>query len=529
MLRFLIPAALLLIAASSPEERGKAWINDVRVLAADNMAGRLTGSPGYDRAAAYVVGRFKALGLKPAGSQGFLQPVAFEQQQVLSERSEAALLNGGEAAPLIVGKDMIIGAGTAPRPAKIEAPLLFIGYGLHMPEAGHDDLAGVDLKGKIAVFTTGGPASVSAAIKSHARGERAKYLAERGALGGIEIRTPKAIEIPWARQMTIARQPGMYLADPALRQVQGEWFAATFDPTQGERLFAGSGHSFAEIAALADASKPVPGFPLGQSMRATIATKIQPLMSANIVAKLPGRDRKLAAEHVVISGHLDGLGMDPALPGDTIYNGAIDNATGVASLIDIATSYSGRYGAKRVRPKRSILFVVVTAEEKGLLGSHYFANRPTVPKASIVADINYDMPYALWPLTSMLALGEGESTLGADARAVAASMGLAMAVDPLPDRNTFIRSDQYSFIRQGIPSLFPKFGLAPGSPDLETDRRWRAERYHGPGDDIDQPIRVEDSIRFDDYVSALALRVANAPARPAWLPDSFFRRFATSP
>jgi Zn-dependent M28 family amino/carboxypeptidase len=522
MLRYLLPAAFLLIAASSPEERGKIWLNDVAILAADDMEGRLTGSPGYDRAAAYVVGRFKKLGLKPAGSNGFLQPVAFEQQTVLSEQSEAILLGDGQAAPLIVGKDMIIGAGTAPRPARVEAPLVFIGYGLHMPEAGHDDLAGVDLKGKIAVFTTGGPANVSAALKSHARGERAKYLAERGALGGIEVRTPKAVEIPWARQMLIARQPGMYLADPALRHVQGDWFAATFDPAQGERLFARSGQSFADVAALADASKPLAGFALGQSLRATIATKIQPLMSANIVAKLPGRDRKLAPEHVVISGHLDGLGTDPTLPGDKIYNGAIDNATGVASLIDIAASYK----AKRVRPKRSILFVVVTAEEKGLLGSHYFANRPTVPKNSIVANINYDMPYALWPLTSMLALGEGESTLGADARAVAASMGLPMAVDPLPDRNTFTRSDQYSFIRAGIPSLFPKFGLAPGSPDLEVDRAWRAQHYHAPSDDMNQPIRVEDSIRFDDFVGTLALRIANAPERPTWLPNSFFRRFA---
>ncbi len=525
MLRCLMPAAaLLLIGATSPEQRGQAWLDTVSTLASDAMEGRLTGSPGYDRAAAYVVERFKALGLKPAGTEGFLQPVAFEQQYILSAQSQAALVRDGKADPLVVGRDMIVATGLAPRPGQIDAPLVFIGYGLHMPEAGHDDFAGIDLKGKIAVYTGGGPAEVSGLLKSHARAERAKLLAERGAVGGIELRTPKSVEIPWARQMVIANQPGMYLADPALRAVQGLWFGASFDPAQGERFLTGSGHSFAEIAALSDASKPLPRFALGTNLRATVATRIQPVQSANIVARLPGSDPKLAAENVVLSAHLDGLGTDPSLTGDKIYNGAIDNATGVASLIDIATSYK----KSRARPKRSILFVVVTAEEKGLLGSSYFARRPSVPKESIVADINYDMPYALWPLTSILALGEPESSLGADARAVAASMGLPMSVDPFPDRNTFIRSDQYSFIREGVPSLFLKFGLTPGSADIETDRRWRAEHYHSPSDDMNQPIRVADSIRFNDFAGGLALRVANAPARPAWLPDSFFRRFAAT-
>jgi Zn-dependent M28 family amino/carboxypeptidase len=527
-MRRLLPLALLSLAACAtappptPAERAERWWADVSVLAADSMEGRQTGSPGLERATDYVVEQLRSIGLEPAGSEGFLQPVDFEEQIVDAAASSAALVSGRTESALRLPADLIIGRGDGPRPERIEAPLIFVGYGLHIPEAGHDDFAGIDLTGKIAVFVSGGPEHVSGALKSHARRDRARLLEARGAAGMLSLTTPKAVEVPWSRSMTQASQPGMYFADASLRDVKGRFFIASFSPERSEKLFARSGRSFAEVSALADESRPVPGFALNQSLRAAIATRHRPVRSANIVARLPGRDRRLKAEHVVLSAHIDHLGIGEPIGGDGLYNGAMDNAAGVAALLDIAQSFKER----RLRPKRSLLFVFVTAEEKGLLGSRYFALRPTVPKASIVADLNFDMPLPIFPLTSVTALGAEESSLGADAAAVGAEMGLPLAPDAFPDRNAFTRSDQYSFIREGIPALAFKFGFARDTPEAAAERAWRSTRYHSPSDDLAQPVEREDAVRLHDFVAALALRVANAPQRPHWLAESFFRRFA---
>jgi len=242
--------------------------------------------------------------------------------------------------------------------------------------------------------------------------------------------------------------------------------------------------------------------------------------SPNVVARLPGSD--LAAEHVVLTAHLDGLGIDTEAEGDQIRNGALDNAAGVAALLDIAAELRRR----GVRPRRSLLFVIVTGEELGLVGSRWFVRRPTVPRASIVANLNYDMALPLFPLRSIIALGTDESSLGADARAIGSEMGLPVVPDPFPERNSFIRSDQYSFIEEGIPALAFKFGFAAGTPEAATEAAWRRNIYHSPQDDIAQPVFADDEIRLHDFIAALALRIANADARPAWNDDSFFRRFA---
>jgi Zn-dependent M28 family amino/carboxypeptidase len=525
----LATAALLsttAVTAQTLSPRAEAWWKDISAIASDANEGRLTGSPGYLRAADYVVGRFKAIGLKPAGEQGgFLQAVPFEQQIIDSAGSTASLVAAdGSASPFKVGEEMLISAGGAARPEAVDAPLVFIGYGLHLPEQGHDDFAGVDLKGKIAVVISGGPADIAGPIKASNRSERPKLLKAAGALGVISLTTPKQIEIPWARQKLLAPAPGMYLADPALRETPDGLLMASVDPTLAERLFAGSGHSFDELAALADASKPVPGFALTLRLKATVAAKRSALTSPNIVAKIEGADSKLKAEHVVLSAHLDHLGVGAAINGDRIYNGAMDDASGVASVLDIATRLKA--GPK---PKRTILFVIVTAEEKGLLGSYYFARKPTVPKPSIIADLNFDMPLPLWPLKSVLVQGEGESTLGEAARAVAAKQGLTLVPDPLPDRNSFTRTDQYSFVKAGVPALAFKFGFTKGSPEFQIEHDWRANRYHAPSDDLDQPgVMKEEAVKLDDYVAGIAAMVADAPAKPHWLETSVFRKFAAS-
>jgi Zn-dependent M28 family amino/carboxypeptidase len=506
----------------SQAERATRWWGDVTTLSSDAMEGRLTGSPGYDRAAALVVERLQALGLEPAGSDGFYQRIEFEEQLLDPADARVMLVADGAETPLRVPQDMIV-SRRGPIPASVSAPLVFIGYGLHMPEAGHDDFAGVDLRGKIAVFVSGGPASVSGALKSHARAERARLLAERGAVGAISLTTPRQTETPWERAAAGALQSGMYFVDPEVRPVPVPFFEASVNPAEAERLFAGSGRRFSQVAALADASAAVPGFALRPTVRARPQPSTRRLSAPNVVARLPGSDPRLRAEHVVLSAHLDGLGMTTGTTtGDRVYNGALDNAAGVSALLDIAAQMK----RMRVRPRRSILFVFVTGEEKGLLGSRYFSRRPTVPAASIVADLNYDMALPLYPLTSITVIGADESSIGADAAQIAQGIGLPLAPDPFPNRNSFIRSDQYSFIERGIPSVAFKFGFAADTPEAETERAWRATHYHQLTDDGSQPVFREDEIRLHDFISALALRIADAEARPRWNETSFFRRFA---
>ena len=516
---------LPLLAAVMPlaaETRGDRWWHHVEILAADDMQGRGIGTPEYDRAADYVIDRFKAAGLQPAATGGdWKQPVAFVAQRI-ARASASLVASDGKSTPLAVPDDMTIGVRGGPLGPHLEAPLVFAGYGLHIPEAGYDDFAGLDVRGRIVVVISGGPATISGALKSDARSNRNRWLASQGAVGVLALTSPGQIEVPWERSKLRAAQPGLYLADAAFRDTAAPFAQVAMNTASSEKLFAGSGHSFAEVAALADKARPLPRFPLALRFRAEVEATRVAVPSYNIVARLPGSDPKLAAENVVVSAHLDHLGVGGAIAGDAIYNGAMDDASGVANLIEIAA----KFRADRARPKRSLLFLVVTGEEQGLLGSKAFAEQPTVPARSIVADLNFDMPLPLWRLTSVLALGAEESSLGKDAAAEAARAGLTLVPDPLPDRNVFIRSDQYSFIRTGVPALFFKFGFRLGTPEAKIEHDWRAIRYHSPSDDLKQPVEKEEAVKLNDYVAALALRVADAPTRPTWNAGSFFRRYA---
>jgi len=512
-------APTLAASDESPSPAAKQWWADVSFIASDANEGRQTGSAGYMRAADYVISRMQAEGLKPAGDNGFLQQVAFEQQVVDQDASRATLVGAdGTQSPLKVGDALLIRPGGEARPTSVDASLIFVGYGLGLPKQGYGDFAGLDLKGKIAVVISGGPDNISAPIKSDARANRESQLAKLGAVGVITLTTPHQVEIVWSRQRLIAHQAGMYLADAKFHTVPGGFFTASADPQQSEAFFKDSGHSFAEMSALADASKPVPRFELKPRFKATVAATRTRLTSPNLIAKLEGRDPKLKSEYVVVSAHLDHLGIGEPINGKRLYNGAMDDASGVAAVLDIAHRI-----VSGPRPRRSILFAIFTAEEKGLLGSRYFATTPTVPKNDIVADLNFDMPLPLWPLKMVYLPGETESTLGADARTVGLQQGIQVVPDPNPDRNVFIRADQYSFVREGVPSLFMKFGFLKNTPEYQIEHDWRANRYHSPSDDLDQPgIFKEEAVKLDAYTAAIALHVANADARPQWLPDSIF-------
>lgn len=519
----------------SDEEHGKAWWARVQYLADDSMKGRLTGSPEYLKAAAYVVEQFKSFGLEPAGVHGtYYQPVKFDVQRVIAERSSMGLVVDGKAEPLVLGTDAIVGG----KLEKLDAPLVFIGYGLHLPEAGYDDFnsAAVPmaaLKGKVVVYVNGGPAELPGPLKSFARTSPfAKVLRDAGAVGAISIPTPKSMDFGWQRVASSAGQPRMQLAEdaasatvaarhPALADFHDARFSATFNPAEAEKLFAGTGHTFAEILALADAQKPLPRFDLGKRVTATVVTETSQVESPNVVAKLTGSDPKLAAEYVLVSAHLDHLGVGAPIHGKTIYSGAMDDASGVATVLEVAK----QFGMAKIRPKRSMLFVIFTAEEKGLLGSRYFAGHPTVPEKAIAADLNLDMFMPIFPLKKLHVQGLEQSTLADDAEGVGAKHHIEIAVDPEPDRNSFIRTDQYSFVQAGIPALAFKFGWTYGSPEYKAWRGWLAQRYHSTDDDLTQPVDFAAAAQFNDYLADLARTVADDPATPHYRASSFFRRF----
>ncbi len=405
--------------------------------------------------------------------------------------------------------------------------LVFVGYGLRVPEKDYDDFAGLDLKGKVVVMISGSPSGMPSALASHyqSAAERSKALREAGAIGIISIPNPASMDIPWSR-MTLARtRPSMALADPKLNESQGVKLQVVFNPAYADKLFEGSPYKFQQLADLAKERKDLPRFPLTASIKARAKVIRKDVESENIIAKLPGTDPKLKDEYVVLSAHMDHLGIGEPINGDRIYNGAMDNGSGSALVLDIANSLQH----SQAKLKRSLLFVFVTAEEKGLLGSKYFAANPTVPKGSIVADINTDMFLPIFPLKILTVYGLDESSLGNMVRQIGQQEGVQVQPDPEPLRNSFIRSDQYSFIRQGIPSLAMSVGFKPGSPEAAAHKQWLTERYHAPSDDVNQPVDLAAAGKFEDIVQALAVKVANDPQRPQWNSDSFFRRFVVAP
>lgn len=504
-------------------QEGARWWSHIQVLASDSMAGRNTGSEGHRRAAQFVAGEFERAGLKPAGTNGYIQPVKFNVAQIDEERSSLRIVSQGKVTPLRLGPDatLTVRAGLS---EQVEAEAVFCGYGLSIPESHYDDFGGQDLKGKIVVYIAGGPAIIPGNLRSHYsfRSERWKAIHNAGAIGVVAIANPKHMDIPWERSNLARLNPTMTLGDARFSDTQGQQFGAAINPASADKIFAASGHTFAELLALADQDKPLPRFPLHIRLRATEHMKTSQVESQNVIGLLPGSDPVLKDQYVVFGAHLDHLGVGAPIDGDAIYNGAMDDGSGIASLIEIATIAK----AEHLRPRRSLLIVAVTGEEKGLLGSEYFTAAPTVPIQNVVADINMDMYLPLFPLKYLQVMGLEESTLGADIRAVCEKAGIVVQPDPEPNRNVFIRSDQYNFIRHGIPALTTKFGYTPGSTEEKKAKDWLRERYHAPSDDLNQPVDKEAAARYNRVMLELGMRVANENDRPHWNADSFFRRFA---
>lgn len=503
--------------------------DDVRALADDRMQGRETGTPGHDLAAEHVSARFAAAGLLPGGEDGsWFQRVPLLRATLVPAGARLEVRLGGESTSLAF-QDQFLPMANFNRPeAAVEAPAVFVGQAVHAPGLGHDDFAGLDLQGKIAVLLGGAPARFDDTRRAfHASlAEKLRGVAERGAVGAVIVGTAEdEVRTPWARTAAGWDRPTMRLRGPDGRGID-TWprlqVVARVSAAASDTLFAGGERSAARLADQARAGT-LRGFDMPVRIALGVHTRVEPLDSRNVVGLLPGSDPALAGEYVVHSAHLDHVGIGAAVDGDSIYNGALDNALGVAIMTEAARILAG--GAEA--PRRPQLFVAVTAEEQGLLGSRWFARHPTIPRGELVANINIDMPVLTAPSRDVVAIGVEHSSLADAVGAAAREVGVRVSPDPFPEEAVFVRSDQFSFVSEGIPAVYLDGGIEPVDPerDPKVSATWFMRNcYHRPCDQPDLPIHYDDAARLARLSAALARTIAAADARPAWNDGDFFGR-----
>ncbi len=509
--------ALLAPAAAQPDMSAANIKADMAFLASDKLKGREAGSPEYDLAAKYVADQMKQIGLVPGGDKGsYFQHVPLVAWRPRDEGKVALTGADGRAIPLVFGKDYLAGDSPLSENLAVNAPLVFVGYGLVAPEHGRDDYKGLDVKGKIVVALSGAPKFLQTEERAYYRNGRTKLKValERGAVGFVSIGTRTGEKLyPFAN---IARQYKSW--GITWRHPDGKPFVPVPLPSLAFVSVAGATKLLGDRTdAILDAAETkdgaIKGFDLHVSLKAELHTDIKNSESENIVGVLPGSDPKLKDEYVVLSGHLDHIGTTPPVKGDAINNGALDNASGVATTLEVARLFRGR------APKRSLLFLVDTAEEKGLIGADYFARNPSVPKSAITADVDLDMPIITYDFTDVVAFGADRSSIGPAVRRAAGGMGVTLSPDPMPDEGIFTRSDHYRFVEQGIPAVFLATGYANGGK-VATEFFMRTN-YHKPSDDLSQPIRYDVGAKFAKLNYAITHELADGP-RPSWNAGDFF-------
>jgi hypothetical protein len=496
---------------------------DMGFLADDLLEGRGAATRGHEIAAKFMASQFEAMGLQPGGDHGsFFQVVPLRSIRVDEAKTSFTMIRDGKEQALVSRQDYIAAPDPSRKETSVEASVVFVGYGVSAPELGYDDYQGVDVKGKIVAFTSGAPPSFETSLRAHHSDDEMKLAdaADRGAVGILELYDPVLEEIySFKEQVRDLAFPQLRWLDPQGKpndyapEVLGGGFLS-LDGVQ--KLLEGSGHTSEEIFAAAKAGKPR-SFVLPIRMRIHTMTELEDVHSPNVVAKLPGSDPKLRDEYVVYTAHLDHLGIGEAVKGDTIYNGALDNASGSADLLEIARAFT----QLPRRPRRSVLLVAVTGEEAGLLGSDYFSRFPTVPKDSMVANINMDEDLMLWPLEDLIVYGADHSSLGSVAEQAAKRLHLQLSPDTQPEQVFFIRSDQYSFVKQGVPAIAASAGMKSSSAQ-EIDKYWEEHIYHQPQDDMTQSFNLEAGAAYARFNFLCGYIVAQASPRPTWNEKDFF-------
>ena len=497
----------------------------IRVLADDSLAGRAPGTPGYEGASRYVEGVLRDLGLAPAGVQGFLQPVPLLESLVDSESSAFSLTTDGRTTHFEYGVDYYLGADAVRPTAEVTAPVVFVGFGVSAPDFGYDDYANVDVSGRIVAYLSGAPPALPSnprAYYSSGAVKRAQASA-RGAVGMVSFTSPDDPRFRWAVSVARSARGSFAWVDAQGVPRGGEspiLGSANLNHPAAQALFAQSPTPLDEVFAAAAASTPQ-AFDLPAELTMRTVTTHRRVDSHNVVARLEGSDPELRDEHVVYVAHVDHFGVGVSVDGDDIYNGAHDNASGTSIVMEIARAFTALPEA----PRRSVLFLIVTAEEWGLLGSDYFVQHPTVPRQGLVANFSLDMPFLFHPLKDVVPYGADHSTMSEAVERAAAHLDIGIGPDPIPEQVLFIRSDHFSFIRQGIPALFIKSGFETGSPDLDgsaINAAWRREMYHTPRDEADQGFDFDAGVSHARLNFLTGYWIAMQDEPPRWKDGDFF-------
>jgi len=524
------------VAQSTERIRPEAIRAHTEFLADDLLEGRSPGSRGHKLAVNYIRAQCEAFGLRGAGEGGgYFQKVPFVRAIVEEKETTFELKAGDSTRSLVYGTDFVMPDTHRDTEGSASAELVYVGYGVTAPEQGYDDYAGLDVKGKIAVtLWFESPPSFDPAVRAYYAGHEFKRAnaAAHGAIGALYIRSP-AMEtlLPWAGVLRELRIGGL-----SLRWLQANGRPNGLDDalevfpmlnrSGAEALFANEKWGLDEVLAAAQKGTPQ-RFALSKSATIKFHSRHEKVESDNVVALIEGSDPVLKDEYVLFSAHVDHLGIGDPVDGDSIYNGSVDNAGGCAVLLEVARLFA----ASPERPKRSLLFLFVTAEEAGLLGSDYFASHPTIPIGQVVANINVDGVTSLTPVSDVIAYGSEHSSLRTAVERAASQTGFTVSPDPFPEEGIFVRTDHFSFVKKGIPSILVNVGVKstePGVDALALLKQWMVTIYHSPKDDVSQPIHYETSARFARFLFWLGEGIAMDSERAHWNDNDFFgKKFAS--
>ncbi len=514
-------------------DQGLALINrdgieaHLKYLADDALMGRMTGTAEYDEAAAYVAGHFAEIGLEQAGDDGWYQAVPMLARRIDVDSAKVVFHQDGEENEQTWQEGFVMGGDTVRAETNITAEVVFVGFGIHVPEMNYSDYEGIDVEGKIVALFGGAPDTFPHNERAfYSSGlTKAEEAVKRGAVGTISLRSRISQKrYSWKRVSENAGvRPGMSwvnLSGEAANYFPELQGAALLNVPPAEDLFKRAPISF-EQALDAAAAGTTLSTPLGTEVTLARKTDHETISSPNIIGVLRGSDPELAKEYVVFTAHLDRVGTGVPVNGDAIYNGMYDNAMGTALLIETARAFA----AMPEPPKRSIMFIALTGEERGLVGSDYFAHYPTVPTDSLIANVNLDMPLLLYPVADVIAFGAEHSSLEGVISEAVVEEDFVLSPDPVPEEVLFIRSDQYSFVKQGVPSVFLVPGFTSSDPEIDGGALFNEHlqtHYHQPSDDLTRPIDWDSALRFARANVRIGHAVAEDDGRPTWNEGDFF-------
>jgi len=541
-MRFSLLACLTLAGAGAfaatppPQISAPSILARTKILASDEFEGRAPGSPGEEKTVSYLAGEFKKLGLEPGNPDGsYIQAVPLVG---ITSHPTLTFDIAGKPMPMTPINDFVAPTSrVTPHIAVQNSEVVFVGYGVVAPEYNWDDYKGVDVRGKTVVMLINDPPVVdpkTGELDPKVFGGKAmtyygrwmyKYeiAAQKGAIACLIVHETGPAAYPFAVIIGSQSRENFEIRTPngnADHIAMQGWL--TYDAAK--RFFAATGHDYEALKKTA-AQRDFHPVDLGAKASFTIDSELRNVDSRNVIAKLPGSDPALRNEYVIYTAHWDHLGRDPRLKGDQIYNGAADNAAGTAVLLELAQAYAALPADQR--PKRTLLFLSVTAEEKGLLGSRFYAQNPLYPLTKTLANINMDGANQFGPTSDMATIGFGASTIDDIGTAVAAEQGRTMGPDPHPERGSYYRSDHFEFAKVGVPSYYPKSGkLFIGKPADYGEKLiddYIATKYHKVTDEVQPDWTFEGAAQDTVFLYEVGRRIADGTTWPEWKPGNEFK------